>query len=270
MNNELGKALECIFNTITAKSDKDMMELLGESMVAIEKSNYNLDNPEKFNIFINHKLNRAIKILASNLHAPSVCRDSNKPNFIFINYSFLENNVRALCELREGSSCCADKSRHILKMFLQYSITGEIPTFNPDIENYWSPNFGDNQMWIELCDGLYELYYGKTEKYLKAYNALLHCEIRKYKHLYHTWYLELNDGDIVEVGQSYDDRLECPVLKSEEQKCYILHKRLVKDKEFELYEPNNEEDCFLLGTKYFKIPYSSVKSVYYETEEKMV
>lgn len=270
MDKKIASALEKIFNTLTAKSDEEVISLLGEAMQSINESKIKLDNPDNFNVFINHKLNKAVKLIANNLHEPSVCRDRNKPNFIYANYSFLESNIRELCILREGSSCCADKSRYILKMFLQYSIDGKIPDFDPNLEKYWIPNFGDNKMWIEYCDSLNALYYGKTEDYFKAYNALLQCEIRKFKHLLHHWYIELNDGDIVEIGQTWDDRLESPLSIYDKGDYYIIRKSFVEDKGLEVYTPEDEEEDFLYRRNFVKLPKTLVKREYYETVEKMV
>ena len=271
MNKNTEKALESIFNTLTAKSDQEINLLLGETIKSINKSNIKFDNPENFNSFINHKLKRAVELIADNLHEPSVCKDKYKPNFIYANYTFLERHIRELCILREGSSCCADKSRYILKMFLKYSINGEIPNFNPNLEKYYIPNFGDNKMWIEYCDSLYALYYGNTENYFKTYNNLLQCEIRKFKHLLHRWYIEFNDNDIIEIENTWDNNIENPLNDySDKGEYYIIHKRFTKDREFEIYTPEDEEEDFLFNRHYVKIPKSSIKKIYYETEEKMV
>lgn len=271
MNKEIEKGLESIFKTLSAKSDKEVSTLLIEAMNYIKESKVNLDNPDNFNCFINHKLKRGVELIANNLHEPSVCRDKNKPNFIYANYSFLERNIRQLCILREGSSCCADKSRYILKMYLQYSIDGKIPDFDPNLEKYWIPNFGDNKMWMEYCDSLCSLYYGRTEMYFKAYNDLLQCEIRKFKHLLHRWYLELKDGDVIEIGQTWDDSLDCPLSSYYDKgDFYILNKRFVKDKDFEVFVSEDEEEKFLYGNNYIKLPKSEINKTYYKTEEQMV
>ena len=172
--------------------------------------------------------------------------------------------------LREGSSCCADKSRYILKMYLNYSIDGTIPEFNPNVEHYWIPKFGDNEMWISYCDSLYGLYYGKTESYFKAYNALLQSEKRAFKHLLHRWYIKLVDGDIIEFAQTWDDRLD-HTLDSYADKgdFYLINRRLVQDKDLETFVSEDEEENFLFkGCK--KLPKSLIESIYYETEEKFI
>lgn len=271
MDNEMAKCLTSLFNALTAKSEEESMEMFGEAINQAKESKIKINNPENFDCFINHKLREGVKLLASTLHEPSVCKDKNKPNFIYANYSFLENHIRNLCVLREGSSCCADKSRYILKMYLEYSITGEIPSFNPNVEKYWVPNFGDNQMWVNYCDSLCRLYYGYIEEYFKAYNALIQCEIRKFKHILHRWYIEFNDGETIEFNQSWDNSNENPLKDyADKGEFYILHKTKVKDKVFEIYEPMDEEEGFLYRKSYVKIPKEEIKQIYKKSEERMV
>lgn len=273
MSIEIEEGLKCIFNTIATKSDEEVISLLGDAIIYLGKSDIELDDPDNFNHFINFKLNRAVELLANNIHEQSTCIDKNKPNFIYANYSFLESHIEKLCATREGSSCCADKSRYILNMFLKYSINGKIPCFDPNLEKYWIPNFGDNMMWIDYCDSLYDLYYGNTESYLKAYNNLLTCEKRKFKHLLHRWYVELNDGDIIEIGRSWDDNLNCPLDRfSDKGDYHIIYKNLAKEKNFEEYVPAEDDDeCSILFAKhYVKLPKSSIKKIYHKTKEQMI
>lgn len=270
MDNEIKQGIIGLFNTLNAESEKEAKNMFNETIEHIKKGKVNINNPENFECFINYKLRKGTKLLVSMLHEPSVCKDKNKPNFIYANYGFLENHIRNLCTLREDSACCADKSRYILKMYLKYSITGEIPIFNPNVEEYWIPNFGDNQMWINYCDSLYELYYGYVKNYLKAYNSLIQCEIRKFKHILHRWYMELNDGQIIEFDHRWDDDTENPLDYADKGDYYIMHKRKVKNKKFDIYEPTDEEKNFLCRKFYVKIPKSKIKQIYKKSEEKMV
>lgn len=271
MDNEMTKCITTLFNALNAKSDEEARGMFGEAINYAKESKVKINNPENFDCFINHKMKKGIKLLASTLHEPSICKDKDKPNFIYVNYSFLESNIRNLCELREGSACCADKSRHILKMYLNYSITGEIPTFNPNAEDYWTPNFGDNEMWIKYCDGLYRLHYGYTEEYFKAYNSLIQCEIRKFKHILHNWYMEFNDGEIIEFDYSWDNKDQNPLESyADKGDFYTMHKRKVKNKNFEMYEPEDEEEKMIYRKSYVKVPKSEIKRIYKTSEERMV
>lgn len=270
MKKELEKGLECILNTISSRNDEEVNKLLTEALIYIKESKMDINNPDTFDCFINHKLKRSVELIANTLHEPSICKNKNKPNFIYTNYGFLERNIRELCTLKDGSSCCADKSRYILKMYLNYSIDGTIPEFNPNVEHYWIPKFGDNEMWMKYCDSLYDLFYGKTESYFKAYNDLLQCEKRQFKHLLHRWYIKFVDGDIIEFAQTWDERLENPLDSyADKGDYYIINRRLVQDKDLETFVSEDEEENFLFK-RCKKLPKSLIESIYYKTEEKMV
>ena len=269
MNKEIEECLKGIFNSLSAQSEKETKEIFGEAIKKAKESKIDLSDIDNFNCFINHKVDKAIKALANSLHEPSVLKDKNKPNFIYRHSDFLEHNIRQLCVIREGNSCCADKSRHILLMYLKYSITGEIPEFDEAIENYWTPNFGDYQMWINFCDSLCRLYYGYTEEYINAYNALLKAEIRKYKHSVHRWYMEFEDGDLIEYHRSWDDDLDNPLDGDlDKGDFYVMSKLKTGEKEFEDYIPSKDER--LLWGLYVMVPKASVKRIYKSSEEIMI
>ena len=271
MDNDMTKCLISLVSVLNAKSEEETMKMFGEAINYAKESKVDISNPERFDCFINHKIKEGIEVLASTLHEPSVCKDKYKPNFIYVNYSFLEKHIRNICILREGSSCCADKSRYILRMYLEYSKNGKIPDFNPNVEKYWVPNFGDNQMWINYCDSLYKLFYGYTDEYFKAYNTLIQCKIRKFKHILHRWYIEFNDGETIEFEQSWDDDNKSPLKDYDDKgEFYILHKTKVRDKGFETYEPLDEEEEFLFRKFYVKIPKTEIKQIYNKSEERMV
>ena len=271
MRKEIESTLAHIVSALTSKSDKELSCFVEKAIESINKSKLELDNPERFNSLISHKLKRIMSLLVNTLHKPSLCKNKDKPNFIYTNYEFLERNIRSLCILREGDSCCADKSRYIIKMFLQYTIDGKIPDFDPTIEKYYIPKFGDNEMWIRYCDSLYELYHGKTEEYFTSYNKLLQTEVRKYKHTLNTWFIKLKDGNSIGIGHTWDKNLNCPISEYDDLgDFYIINKRFIKDMNFETYIPEDEEDRFLYGDNYVKLPKASIEKIYYKSEDKMI
>ena len=238
--NKMGEAIKAIASSFTSRSEAEANERIEDALKLLNESEYKIRGPEDFDCFIGYKVQNCMEAVARTVYDSINAKDRNKADFVFINYRFLEHNIRELCTLREGSCCCADKSRYILKMYLKYCIDGKIPEFNPNIENYWIPNFGDNQIWIEYCDSLYNLHYGYTKEYFKVYNSLIQCEIRKFKHILHRWYMEFNDEEVIEFAQSWDDRAENP-LKSYADKVdfYIMHNQKVKCKNFDIYEPED-------------------------------
>ena len=152
-------------------------------------------------------------------------------------------------------------------MYLKYAISGEIPTFNPEEEHYWLPNFGDNKMWIDFCEGLYRLHYGHVKEYFAAYQSLATCEIRKYKHILHRWHIKYKNGEDFEFTQTWDDRTENPLKYDSDGDFYIIRKNYIGTNVFEKYEPDDEEFKFLYN-KCVRVPKSEVE-VYSVSEEVM-
>lgn len=265
---KFGECIESLLNAMVSTEKSESQKLIKDALEKLNQSGLKVSNPEHFNLHLVCKLNKGVKEIANTMHeAPSEgIKDTHRPNFIYLRYDFLENNIRELCVLREGSSCCADKSRSILKMYLKYSLTGEIPEFNPNEEHYYIPKFGDYKQWMALCDGLYSLHYGHAEKYFLAYSALIQAEIRKYKHILHTWYIKFKDGEVVNFTHSWDEKQENPLNDEcfDKGDYYIIYKNYVKDRNYEAYE---DEDFV---RNYCKVPKSDIAEIYKISEEKMV
>lgn len=266
--NELKKGFEVIINSLFIAEENKIKPEIEKALKKIEQSGYDISNPEKFNLNLGYKLERILKGISKNLYKIENVniKDRNKPSFIFTQYSFLEHNITSLCVLKEGSGCSADKSRFILNMYLNYSLTGEIPEFDPSIEKFYIPKVGTYQEWMDLCDGLYNLYYGKTEKYLKAYHKLVTSEKRTYKHILYRWFIKFKDGEEIEINPVWDK--EKNPLEEEffdKGDYYIYSNMKFKHRNYEEYK---DEEEFI---KYYcKIPKDDILEIYSTSEEKMV
>lgn len=266
-SNKLGEAIKAIASSFTSESEKESNERVEEALKFLNESGYKIKGPEDFDCFIGYKVENCMKAIARTIYDFSNAKERHKADFIFTNYNFLEHNIRELCALREGSSCCADKSRHIIRMYLKYAISGEIPEFKPEEEHYWKPNFGDNKMWIDFCEGLYRLYYGHAQEYFAAYQSLVTCEIRKYKHILHRWHIKYKNGEDFEFTRSWDDRTENPLKYDSDGDYYILREKYVGTNVFEKYQPDDEEYKFLYN-KCVCVPKNEVE-IYAISEEVM-
>jgi hypothetical protein len=264
----LQEGLTAILTSLAASSDAEAQALL---QTAFEKiSNYSMDttNPENFHLFLVNKLENALEQLAkTHCNILPAMQNIHKPTFIYLHYDFLDQNLERFCEFREGGSCCADKSRNILRMYLTYACTGEIPAFDPSMEPHFFPHFGTHEDWMNLCDGLYSFYYGNPERYLKAYNTLIQSEIRKYKHILHTWYIKFKDGEVIKIDYDWDDRTQNPLANDyfDKGEYYLIDGKYVKHRNYEMHE---SEDRFLCS--YCKVPKSDIAEFYKTSEEKMV
>lgn len=268
MEDNIKKGITAIFEAITTENESEAMGFITESLLAMKESKYKLNDPENFDLFINNKVDNVIETLTEGLHDPTKCKDTYKPNFIYRQYGFLERNIEKLCEDREGFSCSADKSRHIMRLYLKYVLTGDVPEINPGKKDYWSPKFGDGQTWMDFCDGLYELYYGRTEKYLMSLNILLKAEIKRFERTLHLWYLEFNDGEIIQVGNTWDENLTCPMKLVDGKDFYIINKKKVANKDLDKYEVSDDSTLAFLYDNYVKIPNTEVRGFFKKSEIK--
>jgi hypothetical protein len=264
---KIKECIQMLFEYIAEEEKNESKELVARCVEKLKSLKTDFADPEYFNLFLVRKLNEGAVEIAKTMHnmPATEIKDTCKPNFIYVNYGFLEHNIRELCVLREGNTCCADKSRSILEMYLNYSLTGKLPEFNPNEEKYWIPNFGTYKEWIDLCDGLYNLYYGETKKYFTAYNTLIHSEIRRYRHILHTWYIKFKDGQIVKFNTTWDKDTENPL----DNECfdkgdyYLIGSRRVKNRKYEIV---------LISKifKYFKVPKSDIEKIYKDSKEKIM
>lgn len=261
VKNDLKNMIELLVKDLNTNNKNDMDNIIQE----IKKCKLGIDDPEKFHSFVSYPLENYLNIIANELHETPTIKNSNKCNFIYSQYSFLKHNIEKLCIQREGRSCCADKSRSIIKMFLKYSLNGEIPDFNPDVEVYFFPKFGTYTDWMNFCDGLYELFYGKNNLYLIALNTLLTSEIRKYKHILHTWYIKLNTGEEINIGNTWDNDIKSPVDNEyfDLGDCYLICDHLLNKLGYKLHK----DESMILD--YYEVPKYQVDNIYYNSSEIM-
>lgn len=259
---------EILKDLIKAIVDGEKKEKCNEmqEIIDIFKENKEYQDPEKFDLYITFKIKQyLLSLLEEGLPQEFV---SSQIINLYLNYSFLERNIKQLCILREGWACCADKSRYILEIYLEYLKTNEIPTFKPNEKKYYKPNFGNNEDWIKFCKSLIELNYGNPANYIKQYNKLLQSKIRKYKHIKHSWHLKFKDGEDIIFDTSWDDNIKTPpicadkLFNNDEYKgYYALNKRYVKTRNYKGIGEGMFTTCF--------IPKTDVEKIYKISEEVM-
>ena len=269
MNNDFKGAITEIFKALDENENKDLNSIVNKAIASAKQSKIDISNPEEYDLFIVQPVNRVLKLMSKGLRDNKFEKNKSKANSVYLKYDFLSGHIENLCDLKDGSSCRADKSRYILNAYLEYCITGEIPSLDMESDHYWIPKFGDTKLWMEFCDSLLHMYHGYPEEYLKCYKKLIDAERRTYRHLLRTWFAKLTNGVTIKIGNSWDDNLENPLEKSKEDDFYRIHKRKVpKELELEVYVP--DEDDFLIRNNYLKLPESLVEKIYYETEEKYI
>ncbi|MDH4275844.1 MAG: hypothetical protein OEW08_12480, partial [Gammaproteobacteria bacterium] len=101
---------------------------------------------------------------------------SDEAKFLFKYSEFVERHYRRLIELCEGSACCADKSRTIMRALLSFYVTGEKIQFNLDQTfTYHLPQtiFTTHEEIVAFFRGLHLLHYGRPETYLQCMISIL-------------------------------------------------------------------------------------------------
>ena len=161
---ELKKTMIAVFDSI-------MLDVKAESQSNplfdfISSNKEWIGDPEEMDIMINHKFKNVIEECVSQTYNSEdrvVC-------MIYTDWGFFDNNVTELTSRLEGSCCCADRGRAIVKSYIQYKITGELPVWR---DSYGFPKKGTPLQWMNFIEGLANLYYGRSEKYLIALKELM-------------------------------------------------------------------------------------------------
>lgn len=264
MKNELEKSLEQILRTITEEGEARSKELIDEVAEEIRKSPYKLDKPENFHIFVSGEIQRALYALAGNMYEETKDKDFQRIRFLYVHYGFMKRHIEELICKKEGSSCSADKSRYILNMYQNYCMTKDIPKHELKKNQYWKPRFGDNYLWMKYCTGLYELYHGKPDLYIEALGTLLQEEPVKFRYILHRWFMELKNGETIEVTHTWDEDDANPMEKMKEKDFYLVLWHHVQGMGFEEYEAKKGD---YVMKSYMKVPETEVIRIYKKTEE---
>lgn len=96
--------------------------------------------------------------------------------FILKHSQFIDSHFLYWIEKTEGSACCADKSRNILRQLVNFYKTGERIEFDYTQEYTFhlpKSNFTTHEIIIEFYEGLKGLNYGNPTKYLSALKSLI-------------------------------------------------------------------------------------------------
>lgn len=90
---------------------------------------------------------------------------------IFKHSHFIETHLSNLFEKREGSACCADKARTIIRSLLRFYMAGKKIEFDYGAEyTYHLPKtmLKDHDSIVMFVNALIDLYYGNPEHYLNS------------------------------------------------------------------------------------------------------
>lgn len=155
------------------KSDQEMINNNYHEQVNALVNNRYFANPEEYNIMISYQFDKILKESIKRIHPNLDKSQLSKYLFIYKNYSFLEQSIRFIMVKNEGYTCCADKSRWIIKKYMNYIITQEKLDIEELRTHYYVPNNGSFEDWMGFCNSIYEMRYGDFKNYLTYLQKLI-------------------------------------------------------------------------------------------------
>ena len=102
---------------------------------------------------------------------------NKKISYLYLAYDFLKNNVSELCVRLYGSACSVDKARYLVKAYINWKETGNMPVFKWGGDYVFHyPQTGTEEQWMAFIDGVQRLKYGHNKEYLLALNELMNTK----------------------------------------------------------------------------------------------
>lgn len=170
----LPSALNDVFTGIFASIAKEQAEAFSQvaelpAVQAAREHVRDLDTGGFYYKFMHPIDNLVDGLLAAELPGSSDAR------FIFKNSQFVECHFRALIEQYDGNSCCADKTRTVVKALLTYLTTGKDIAFDHTQKyTFHLPKkvFTTHQEVLQYFKAVQRLFYGQSDAYMTVLLAI--------------------------------------------------------------------------------------------------
>lgn len=172
----IAKAFSDIFNNLLEEDKRKTKNLYGELVENLIKENKDsIKNADDFNVLVNYQIKKVLEYYLYELFKDEIQNNSNVYSilFLYINYGFLERNIKNVIIVKEGNCCCADKTKWVLESYEKFLVDGTLPNMTQEEGCYWKPSFGESQEWMNFCQGLKKLHYGEPNEYLIALSSLI-------------------------------------------------------------------------------------------------
>jgi len=159
------KIFSNIVDGILDSSQKEIIEKFPElSKTLLEVAT---QSPEDFHMDIYYELEGVIRrLIANNMSKSDWDKGVSQVVFIYTNYTYIESNLSKFIEIKEGSSCSADKSRWLTNALTNYYSKGTPIDMTISDKCYWKPSFWTAEQWIEAFKALHNFYYGGFNEYM--------------------------------------------------------------------------------------------------------
>lgn len=153
------KSVLSAMHDVIGKENAELYERLADENIKVD-----INDHESFFYQIIYPFHRYVSGLISTL----ISTDNNV-EFILTHSDYLENAFRHWIVRAEGSACCADKSRTIMRRLLDFYRDGTKIVFDYDAEyTYHLPKklFREHQEIVLFYEALQHMYYGDPKRYL--------------------------------------------------------------------------------------------------------
>lgn len=166
------KKAEDMAKLITSLADSVLTEAKDQNpktVAACEKAGF--DDPEKFNLLICFEQEKPITAILMDKFKD--CPNKAKIASLYQDYDFYKAHIADYISSVAGSAVSVDRTRYILRGYLQWLKTGELPDMTRSKEKYSVPPFGTAEEWMAFCSSLYRLIYRfPNEADKKAFDAI--------------------------------------------------------------------------------------------------
>lgn len=173
----LKNVMDAMFDGFMREAEQEHLETV---KAIVEEHGDSLMNPEHYDLFVSHKHDMMERVLIKavlskvqmdrkvNLSSDQFYALSN----VYTDYRFYESQIRRIIEEYEGHACCADKSRYLMKVYMEHILTGELPDFG-DRSDYRIPTLGSPKAWITVLERCGHLQHGQFDYYKEARDVLI-------------------------------------------------------------------------------------------------
>jgi hypothetical protein len=157
---DIGPAIGELLKEIGERMDVEDASVLAKSganrLLEGAREDLKAKDAEAFRSSMIHPIERVVRALLKEAFP-----NSSEARFIFAEYRFLQLHFRNLFQEYEGSACCADKSRFVIRRLVRYFLDGERIEFEPGT-HYANPAriLASHEEIVDAFQALYRLHSG--------------------------------------------------------------------------------------------------------------
>ncbi len=169
LKNQLAGIFSGIFAAIDAENADAAEPLLALEPIQRGLEELRINRPDRFYMTTIYPMSRAVDGLIATVV------QGHQAQFLAKHSEFVEGYFKKLIEKYEGSPCCADKSRTVVRYIMRSLRTGELIKFDYNQEyTYHLPKkvFTSHDEIMALFDALHRLYYANPEPFIEQMAAL--------------------------------------------------------------------------------------------------